>query len=89
MLAGNASAHAAALQCQLLHAATDASGGQNEIRHLTSMAAWHELSCSDGCPSLLEDVARALSARDGQWGVLLVHEDQRLTLDDGGAHLPN
>ena len=71
VLAGNASAHAAALQCWLrLH----------ELQHLTSpTAGWRELSCAvnvGGCPSLVDDVGAVLRERQGLWTLVLIREAQ-------------
>ena len=67
LLAGNASAHVPALECRLR------SAGRPELQALTSSASWHHLRCEDGCPSLLDDVARAVHERAGRWSVVLVH----------------
>ena len=71
VLAGNASAHAATLSCQFHHL------GGSEVRHLGDEVAWLRLSCTDGCPSLLEDVAQALLERAGLWSVLFVQDAER------------
>jgi hypothetical protein len=73
ILAGNKSAHAHNLRCLLQE---EARGG-SELRHLSSPAAWNDLSCAEGCPSLLDDMARMVQARDGQWAVMLVHDSER------------
>ena len=74
MLAGNASAHVAAIRCRLQHQPL------SDLQHLTDREAWRWLSCSDGCPSLLEDVAQALDERGGLWSVIFVREAERAPL---------
>ena len=73
VLAGNSTAHAEVLMCQLR---LEASAG-NEVRHLLEGEAWEEFSCVDGCPTLLDDVSAAVERRDGRWGVLHVHAAER------------
>ena len=68
LLAGNASAHERALECQLRATARD----RPELLQIASRSAWHELSCADGCPSLADDVARLMRERTGRWSVVLV-----------------
>ena len=66
LLAGNASAHAQALECELRSTA------RSELLHVADPTAWHHLSCADGCPSLADDVARLMRERTGRWSVVLV-----------------
>ena len=68
LLAGNASAHERALECQLRETARD----RPELLQIASRSAWHDLSCADGCPSLADDVARLMRERSGRWSVVLV-----------------
>jgi hypothetical protein len=68
LLAGNASAHERALECQLRETARD----RPELLQIASRSAWHGLSCADGCPSLADDVARLMRERTGRWSVVLV-----------------
>ena len=68
LLAGNASAHERALECQLRETARD----RPELLQIASRSAWHRLSCADGCPSLADDVARLMRERSGRWSVVLV-----------------
>ena len=68
LLAGNASAHEHALECQLRATARD----RPELLQIASRSAWHRLSCADGCPSLADDVARLMRERTGRWSVVLV-----------------
>ena len=68
LLAGNASAHERALECQLRETARD----RPELLQIASRSAWHRLSCADGCPSLADDVARLMRERTGRWSVVLV-----------------
>ena len=81
VLAGNASAHAAALRCWLrLH----------ELQHLTSpTAGWRELSCAvnvGGCPSLVDDVSAVLRERQGLWTLVLIREAQLAPAAAVGTH---
>ena len=71
VLAGNASAHAAAIRCRLQHDAP------SKLRYLHESAAWLWLSCADGCPSLLDEASHALHERQGLWSVLFVQGADR------------
>ena len=73
LLAGNASAHERALECQLRETARD----RPELLQIASRSAWHHLSCADGCPSLADDVARLMRERTGRWSVVLVQAAER------------
>jgi len=71
-LAGNATAHAPALECRLLDAAAH---GRSELLEAAGRAHWYTFSCDDGCASLVDDVGRTLRDRaTGRWSVVLVQE---------------
>lgn len=74
VLAGNTSAHTSALRCRLRELAA----GGSELRHLaTDASAWHEISCDEGCPTLLDGVASHLDQRRGLWSVVLLRRAER------------
>ena len=76
VLAGNSTAHAAALESRLR-----SNGRGSDFHHLASREAWVRLSCASGCPTLLDDVAIELHARDGLWSVLFVSEAEHAPVE--------